>query len=101
MSVFMEHDPIESKAEARLYAGVKKRGGSAIKIMKRPGYPDRIIVIPGSPARLVFVEVKRLTGRLAGHQVLAHEILRAMGCEVVTLYGYPDVDRFLKDAFGG
>lgn len=96
----MHTPPLESKVEARLFRGVKRLGGSAIKIKKRAGYPDRIIMVPSrieDTCRFLFVEVKRDNGRLAEHQQVAHAELRAMHAEVRTVYGYKDVDALIKE----
>lgn len=100
----MQHDPLERKVEARLFKGVKALGGRAVKISKVAGYPDRIIMIPRPAARrrratcrYIWAEIKRLSGKLAEHQEVAHAELEGMFAEVRTLYGYPDVDEFLKE----
>lgn len=91
----MGHDILESKVEARLFAGVKALGGRATKIAKVPGWPDRIVLLPGG--LLFFVELKRPKGgRVAEHQALAHEIIRDLGQTVLILSNYEEVDDFLR-----
>jgi hypothetical protein len=90
----MANDVRESKVESRLFDGVKRLGGRALKLTKLPGFPDRLILLPGKIA--IFVELKRPRGVLAEHQELAHDILRAMDHEVEVLWDYEMVDDFLS-----
>lgn len=88
---------LESEVEKRLTQGVKKLGGLCLKWVS-PGYagvPDRIVFLPGG--RVYFVELKQDTGRLSARQKVVHKKLKALGREVITLYGPIDVDDHLED----
>ena len=89
------NDPLESKVEARLCAAVKIRGGHAYKFTSpaHRGVPDRLVVLPNYP--LIFVEVKRISGKLTPLQEVECKKLADMKQAVFVIYGYPDVDAFL------
>ena len=91
------NNPLEAKVEARLCYAIKVRGGRAYKFTSpaHRGVPDRIVVLPGRPP--IFVELKRLAGKLTPLQEQeCIQLRKALGQEVFVLYGYPDVDEFLN-----
>lgn len=85
----------EVNVEARLFQGVKKRGGIALKLTRWGGIPDRALILPGG--RTVYVELKRpKDGRLTWRQRLTHARLRKMGHEVEVLWSREEVDEWLR-----
>lgn len=88
---------LERDVEKKLVQGVKGLGGLCLKWVS-PGYsgvPDRIVFLPGG--RVYFVELKQDRGRLGARQKYVHKQLKAVGREVITLYGEIDVQDHLED----
>jgi len=87
---------LEREVEKRLVLGVKKRGGLALKFVSpgHAGVPDRLVILP--EGKITFVELKTDSGVLTPLQIETHNQLRALGCEVRTLYGKDYVDAFLE-----
>ena len=88
---------LESEVEKKLVQGVNKLGGLCLKWVS-PGYsgvPDRIVFLPGGS--VYFVELKQDRGRLSPRQKYVHKQLKAVGREVITLYGEIDVEDHLED----
>lgn len=87
----------ESAVERRLVQGVKKAGGLALKFVSpgHAGVPDRLVLLP--KGRVIFVELKTTTGSLSPLQIDTHNRLRALGCDVRTLYGSDYVTAFLEE----
>lgn len=88
---------LESAIERRLVRGVKAAGGQALKFVSpgHAGVPDRLVLMPGG--RLYFVELKREHEVLTPLQIETHNRLRALGFEVLTLYGKDYVEGFLRE----
>ena len=87
----------ESTIERRLVQGIKKAGGLALKFVSpgHAGVPDRLVLLPRG--RVIFVELKTEHGALTPLQIETHNQLRALGCEVRTLYGSDYVAGFLQE----
>ena len=87
----------ESKIEARLVQGVKKRGGLCLKWVSPgcTGVPDRIVILPGGG--VCFVELKQRRGKLSPRQRLIGQRLEEMGAEVRCLWSEEAVDAFLRE----
>ncbi len=96
---------LERDIERRLVDGVKKLGGRAYKWVSpgSNGVPDRIVILPGG--KIIFIELKTTTGRLTDLQKMQHRWLTRLGCDVRTVYGVDDVQRFIEslinDRMGG
>lgn len=58
------------------------------------GVPDRIVILPSGD--IFFVELKTDTGRLSGPQDYWQFRLKDLNCVAVVLYGFDQVDWFLK-----
>lgn len=85
----------EKRVEQVLGAGVKARGGWAIKLLPSvSGLPDRMVLLPGG--RLIFVELKSPTGTVAAHQTVVHNRLRRLGFEVLVLASTDAVNEWLQ-----
>lgn len=86
----------EKAVEERLVQGVRRLGGEAYKWVSpgQDGVPDRIVIMPGG--YVSFVELKDEHGKVSPRQVIQHKKLRNLGAEVMTLFGYDDVDWFLE-----
>ena len=87
----------EASIEHRLFTGVKKAGGWALKFTSpgHAGVPDRIVLLP--EGRLIFVELKKETGKLTPLQIETHNKLRNLGFDVRTLYGKDYVEGFIRE----
>lgn len=86
----------EASVEAVLFAGVKARGGWALKILPSvAGMPDRIVVLPGG--RHYFVELKRVNTDTTALQQHRHEGLAAIGHPVAVLHGSREVREWLEE----
>ena len=85
----------ERDVERHLVEGVKALGGVALKLAPTPvGLPDRRVLLPGG--RVVFVEVKTVLGRVSSIQEFQHKRLRALGFEVLVVFGAAGVEMFLE-----
>lgn len=86
---------MEKQVEAKLVAGIKKRGGQAVKFVSPAsvGWPDRLVLLPGG--RVVFVELKTSKGRLSKMQEHRLGQLRGLGMAVEVLHGDDEVKEFL------
>lgn len=91
---------LEKQIEEKLRIGVKKMGGLAYKFTSpgNIGVPDRIVILPAG--KVWFVELKTETGRLTPNQSRQIDRLKNLGCNVCTLYGIEDVEKFMKEEFG-
>jgi hypothetical protein len=86
----------ESEIEKYFCRQVEALGGIAEKTVSPSGrgYFDRVAVLPGG--RVIFAEIKKPKGsRVAVHQKARHERYRILGCEVVVIKSFADVDRLL------
>jgi hypothetical protein len=86
---------LERDVERRLKRGIDRLGGLCLKWVSpgKAGVPDRIVILRGPT--IWFVELNTERGKLTPLQAAMQQSLRALGCNVVTLYGPADVDRFV------
>ena len=86
----------ERDIEKKLVKGVKKLGGECLKWISpgTTGVPDRIVILPSGD--IFFVELKAESGRLSGQQDYWQFRLKELNCSAVVLYGFDQVDWFLK-----
>lgn len=84
----------EKDIERKLVAGVETLGGLCFKI-GQDGWPDRLVVLEGG--RVVWVELKRPTGRLSALQRWRSATLRRLGHRVETLWDKEDVQGLLEE----
>jgi len=86
----------ERDVEKKLVQGVKRLGGECLKWVSpgNTGIPDRIVILPSGD--IFFVELKTGAGRLSGPQDYWQYRLRELNCVAVVLYGFDQVDWFLK-----
>jgi Holliday junction resolvase len=88
-------DVKEREIERQLCQRVAEQGGLCLKVtvLGRRGFPDRLVVLPG---RIVFCELKRpRRGRVAVHQILYIEKLRALGAVACVVRTSSDIDALL------
>ena len=72
-------------------------GGLALKFTS-PGFtgvPDRIVLLP--KGKTIFVELKKIGGKLSPRQIRVHQILRDKGFEVWTINNVNDFKKKLKE----
>ena len=83
----------ERDVERHLVRHVQQIGGEVRKVTwpGRSGAPDRVVFFPGGV--VVWVELKRPTGRAEPHQHREHERMRAMGQTVLVLRSEEDILR--------
>lgn len=87
----------EAGTERKIVSAIKSKGGLCLKWVS-PGFtgvPDRIAVLPGG--RVLFIEVKRPDhkGRLAERQKRVGDLLRMLGCTVITAESLEDLDGYI------
>lgn len=85
---------LEKDIEKKLRVLVERHGGLCLKWVC-PGWagvPDRIVLLPGG--RVVFVELKRRTGRLSGLQKWWAEKLSALGLRHYVIWSQDDLAEF-------
>lgn len=87
----------EAAIEQRLKAGIEARGGLCLKLNPTAyrGIPDRMVLLPGG--ELIFIELKKPSGRLSRLQGHWRVMLERLGFEVLTLWSDVDVDQFLRE----
>lgn len=87
----------EKEIESYLVKAIKKMGGEAFKFVSpgNAGVPDRIVILPDGT--IYFVELKSEDGRLRPIQIRQQERLNDLGCNVMTITGKEEVDRFLRE----
>ena len=88
--------PLESKVELYFKREVAKIGGKSYKFNSenRRGVSDQIVIIGG---RVIFVEMKRVNGKMSKLQEVFRSEIINKGGECVTCYGHAGVDGFIKD----
>ena len=87
---------LEAKLEAMLRDGVRAMNGMAEKMAPtRWGMPDRLVLLPFG--QVFLIELKTEQGRLRPAQTVWHSRARALGCEVVTLFGEGELRRWLDE----
>lgn len=83
----------EKQIEQRLKYLVEKSGGQCLKWTGTKGAPDRIVILPNGVVK--FVELKNSKGKISPIQKVIHERLRALGCDVIVMWSYDDIDDFI------
>jgi hypothetical protein len=93
----MLKEPLESSTERRLLRRVEELGGMCWKLIPESGrgIPDRLAILPDGV--VWFVELKRPHGKTSRMQELVQGRLRALGCNIATLYGDVDVELWYED----
>lgn len=87
----------EASVERKIVNAIKNKGGLCLKWVS-PGFtgvPDRIAILPCG--RILFIEVKRPDhkGRLAERQKRVGDLLRRLGCTVITAESLEDLDGYI------
>ena len=87
----------EKAIETYLRDQVRKAGGAAMKWVSpgNSGVPDRIVFLPGG--RVVFVELKAPGKKPTQLQLVQHERLRALGCDVRVIDSREGVDALIRE----
>ena len=87
---------LEKDIEAYFVKAVESLGGEALKleVKGRRGWPDRLAILPGG--RVVFVELKRHSGKASALQVARFRRLLALRHFCETLWSCEDVDRWAQ-----
>ena len=87
----------ERNIETYLRDQVRKAGGWAPKWTSpgNNGVPDRIVIMPGG--RMAFVELKAPGKKPTQLQLVQHERLRALGCDVRVIDSREGVDELIKE----
>jgi hypothetical protein len=87
----------EASLERALCTVVQKCGGLCLKMPADLylGIPDRLVLLPGGWA--MFVELKRLTGKLSEPQVRYIRKLRKLGHNVKVVRGSTAVNNLIKE----
>ena len=84
---------LERDVEQRLVRSVEALGGICLK-HGQDGWPDRIVMLPGG--RIVWVELKRSTGKLSDLQQYRRRQLEQVGQKVQYLWSTDAVDGFIE-----
>ena len=87
----------EKAIETYLRDQVRKAGGAAMKWVSpgNSGVPDRIVFLP--EGRVVFVELKAPGKKPTQLQLVQHERLRALGCDVRVIDSREGVDALIRE----
>ena len=85
----------ESTVERYLVVEVERCGGMALKWNGRVGVPDRVCLLPGG--QVIFVEVKRPSGRLSKMQIHIHGKMRKLDMDVRVVWSKEDVDALIRE----
>jgi hypothetical protein len=88
---------LEREIEKFLVEEIQKLGGIAYKFTSpaRRSVPDRLCVMPNG--EVIFIEVKKETGKLTKGQVREHERLRNLLQQVETVYSKDDISYILNE----
>jgi hypothetical protein len=90
---------LEKQIEKYFCERVAAAGGVAEKVtsLSARGFFDRLAVLPGG--RIIFAELKRPRGGVvAQHQWIRQQLYRSLGCEVVLIKTYDEVDALIDPA---
>lgn len=86
----------EASIERKIVNAIKSKGGLCLKWVS-PGFtgvPDRIAILPRG--KILFIEVKKPgTGRLAERQKRVADLLRQLGCIVITADSLEDLNGYI------
>jgi hypothetical protein len=87
---------VEKTLERKLYAGMKSRGGKALKFycLSFTGMPDRICLAPRG--RVWFVELKSTGKKPSPRQNIVINWLRSLGFPVFVIDRQEYLDEFFK-----
>lgn len=86
----------EASIERKIVNAIRSKGGLCLKWVS-PGFtgvPDRIAILP--KGKILFIEVKKPgTGKLAERQKRVGDLLRLLGCTVITADCLEDLDGYI------
>lgn len=86
---------LEAALEQFFRRRIRLLGGHTIKLAPTErGVPDRLVLLPGG--RMYLVELKAEGGHLSPSQQVWHQRATALGTDVVTLHGQPEVVEWLR-----
>ena len=91
---------LEKNIEKKLREMVRAREGLTYKFIGlEAGVPDRIVITPNGA--VWFVELKTKEGRLS--KIQSHQIdrLKKVKANVRVIYGFEDMEKFIKEVFDG
>lgn len=87
--------PLEAQIERRFVQECIDRGGIAIKLDSSLGIPDRLAVLPfPNGAYYVFIEFKKIGGRVAKAQKIWGKKLKGLKCRHFIMDKPEEVDSF-------
>ena len=90
----------ERDIERRLRREIERQGGVFLKFISpgNDGVPDRVALLPDG--RIIFVELKKKTGRLSPIQKFQIAKFRRLGQSVRVVYGLEGVEELLAELGG-
>lgn len=87
--------PLEAQIERRFVQECIDRNGIAIKLDSSRGLPDRLAVLPfPNGAYYVFIEFKKIGGRIAKAQEIWGKKLKGLRCRHFIMDRPEDIDSF-------
>ena len=91
---------LEKTIENKLKELTEKCGGLCLKFVSpgTTGVPDRIIFTP--TGKVIFVELKKPTGRESGRQRFMADEMRTRGADIRVIKNLEDVKIFIDEVFG-
>ena len=91
----VKKDPLEKAVEKYLHKSIVAIGGTTFKFASDNlrGVTDRIIILNG---RVIFVEVKRVKGKLSPLQISFADKILSHNCDCVCVYGHMGVDKLIE-----
>lgn len=89
----------EKDAEKKLRKAIERQGGAFLKFVSpgNDGVPDRVALLPDG--RIIFVELKKKTGRLSPIQKFQIAKFRKLGQPVRVVYGLEGVEELLAELY--